>query len=255
MSVSYLPDGDDYVVLTAETNHRLATALHAATSATIELASQDIPVDILVLADETERVLLLKRLLKHVSIHERHEVIRHRQVPAARLRPHYFSCVSLFQGSPRAVRAWPSVVEVETVQAGAMQPFMSPCGKVHRQVDVSPQCPEPSSVESPYGSDVAGNGADGQVLITMDESLFDDSGDEPMANTLIPRCLGDNDRLYLGTCSVVEQTGQADDCAVELGHPGSDPLGRGEIAIESRPGVVAANRRVPIDAPVVLRQL
>jgi hypothetical protein len=42
-----------------------------------------------VLADETERVLLLKRLLKHVSIHERHKVIRHRQVPAARLRPHY----------------------------------------------------------------------------------------------------------------------------------------------------------------------
>jgi alkanesulfonate monooxygenase SsuD/methylene tetrahydromethanopterin reductase-like flavin-dependent oxidoreductase (luciferase family) len=61
---------------------------------------------------------------------------------------------------------------------------MSPCGKVHRQVDVSPQCPEPSSVESPYGSDVPGNGADGQVIVATDESLFDDSGDEPMANTL-----------------------------------------------------------------------
>jgi hypothetical protein len=68
----------------------------------------------------------------------------------------------------------PSVVEVQTVQAGTRQPFMSPCGQVHGEVDVSPQCPEPSSVESLYGSDVASNGADGQVLVTTDESLLDD---------------------------------------------------------------------------------
>ena len=41
VSVSYLPDGADYVVLSAETDDGLATALRAATAATIELASQD----------------------------------------------------------------------------------------------------------------------------------------------------------------------------------------------------------------------
>lgn len=48
-----------------------------------------------------------------------------------------------------------SVVEVEPVQAGSRQPLVSPCGQVHREVDVSPQRSEPGSMEPPYGSDVA----------------------------------------------------------------------------------------------------
>jgi len=79
-----------------------------------------------------------------------------------------------------------SVVEVETVQAGSRQPLLSPCGQVHREVDVSPQCSEPSSMEPAYGSDVASNGADGQVLVTTGESLLDDPADEPAANALDP---------------------------------------------------------------------
>ncbi len=87
--VGYLPDGADYVVLAAETDDRLAAALRAATSATIELPGQDIPVDIVMLPRDSERAVLLKRLLEQVSIHERHEVIRHPRVPVARLRLHY----------------------------------------------------------------------------------------------------------------------------------------------------------------------
>jgi hypothetical protein len=85
----YLRDGADYVVLAAETDDRLATALRAATSATVELASQDIPVDIVMLPRDSERAVLLQRLLQQVSIHERHEEIRHPRVPIARLRLHY----------------------------------------------------------------------------------------------------------------------------------------------------------------------
>jgi hypothetical protein len=85
----YLPDGADYVVLTTETDDRLATALRAATSATIELAGQNIPVDIVMLPRDSERVALLQRLLQQVSIHARHEEIRHPRVPIARLRLHY----------------------------------------------------------------------------------------------------------------------------------------------------------------------
>ena len=100
-----------------------------------------------------------------------------------------------------------SVVEVQTVQAGSRQPLMSPCGQVHREVDVSPQCSKPSSMESLHGKDVASNGADGQVLVTTGASLLD------------------------------------------------DPLRRGQVAVESCSWVVSADRRVPIDASVVLRQL
>ena len=89
LSVSCLRDGVDHVVLAAETDDGLTTALRAATSATIELAGQDIPADIAMLPRDTERAVLLQRLLQQVSIHERHEVIRHGQVPVARLRPHY----------------------------------------------------------------------------------------------------------------------------------------------------------------------
>jgi hypothetical protein len=89
LSVSYLPDGADYVVVAAETDDRLATALRAATSATIELAVQRIPVDIVILPRDSERAVLLKRLLQQVSIHERHEVVRLRRMPIARLRLHH----------------------------------------------------------------------------------------------------------------------------------------------------------------------
>jgi hypothetical protein len=158
---------------------------------------------------------------------------------------------------PAAIRLPQSVlvVELETVQAGSPQPLMSPCGQVHREVDVSPQRSEPSSVEPAYGSDVASDGADGKVLVTTGESLLDDPADEPAAYALIPSCLCDDDRLDFGTRTLVEQAGETDDRAAGLGHPGSDPLRRGEIAIESRSRVVSTDRRVPIDTSVVLRQL
>jgi hypothetical protein len=86
VSVSYLPDGADYVVLADD---GLATALRAATSATIEKAGQAIPVDVVMLPRDSGQAVLLQRLLEQVSIHERHELIRHGQVPLARLRLHY----------------------------------------------------------------------------------------------------------------------------------------------------------------------
>ena len=83
-----LPDGDDYIVLAAETETSLLAAPRTAASATAELATQRIPVDITVLTDATERAALLNRLLKHASIDERHEVTRLCEVPIARLTPH-----------------------------------------------------------------------------------------------------------------------------------------------------------------------
>lgn len=87
--VAYLPDGDDYIVLAVEAETSLLTALRTATAATAELANQQIPVDITTLTDDTQRAALLNRLLKHASMDERHEVTRRREVPIARLTPHY----------------------------------------------------------------------------------------------------------------------------------------------------------------------
>ena len=41
------------------------------------------------LTDETERAVLLRRMLKHASVDERHDVTRRREVPIARLRLHH----------------------------------------------------------------------------------------------------------------------------------------------------------------------
>nr|WP_236003243.1 hypothetical protein [Nonomuraea antri] len=84
--VGYLPDGGDYIVLDTEAETTISTALRTATAAT--LFDQQIPVDITLLTDPTERAALLNRILKQASIYERHEVTRHHQVPIARLTPH-----------------------------------------------------------------------------------------------------------------------------------------------------------------------
>jgi hypothetical protein len=84
--VSYLLDGEDYIVLAAEAETRLPATLRTATAAT--LTDQQIPVGITTLTADTERAALLSRLLKQASLYERHEVRQHCQVPIARLTPH-----------------------------------------------------------------------------------------------------------------------------------------------------------------------
>ncbi|MEV0623148.1 hypothetical protein AB0I81_58220 [Nonomuraea sp. NPDC050404] len=90
--VSYLPDGDDYVVVEAEGENRIAAALRTATAATLfdeqTPPGQQIPVDISMLTDATERTALLGRLLKGASLSLRHEVRKRREGPIARLTPH-----------------------------------------------------------------------------------------------------------------------------------------------------------------------
>lgn len=127
------------------------------------------------------------------------------------------------------------------MQAGSGQPLMSPCSQVHREVDVPPQCPEPSGMETAYGNDVASHGADGQVLVTTGTGLLGNPADEHAADAQIPSCLSDDDRLDFSTRTPVEQTGQTDDPAVGLGHPGSHPLRLGEVVIECRSRIVSAD--------------
>lgn len=148
-----------------------------------------------------------------------------------------------------------SVAEVEAVQAGSGQPLVSPRSQVHREVDMTSQCSEPSGMETADGGDVASHGADGEVLMTTGPSLIGNPVDEHAADALTPSCLSDDDRLDLPADTSVEQAGQTDDQAVRLGYPGSRPLRGGEVVIESRSGIVSADRRVPIDTSVVLRQL
>jgi len=141
------------------------------------------------------------------------------------------------------------------MQAGSWQPFKSPWAQVHREVDVPAKRPEAGGMETPYGGDVAGNRPDGQVLVAASAGFLDHTVDEHAADALIPRCLGDDDRLDLSTHAPVEQAGQADDLAARRGYPGSRPSRLGEVIIESRSRIVSADRRVAVDTPVVFRQL
>ena len=77
------PDGDDYIVMAGESETRLSAALRTATA--VSLFDQQIPADIVLLTDDTERTALLNRL----SFYERYEVTRSREVPIARLTPHH----------------------------------------------------------------------------------------------------------------------------------------------------------------------
>lgn len=93
--VGYLTDGDDYIVLAAGAGAGPAAgvgflaALRTATVATADFGNQQIPGDVTALTDETERAVLLRRMLKHASVDERHDVTRRREVPIARLRLHH----------------------------------------------------------------------------------------------------------------------------------------------------------------------
>src|ERR1700743_3167641 len=86
------------------------------------------------------------------------------------------------------------VVEVETVEAGARQPLMSPFGQVHRQVDVPAECAEPGRVETAYGGNVARHGADRQVLVAAETGFLGHPADEHAADALAASRLGEDDR-------------------------------------------------------------
>jgi hypothetical protein len=87
--VGYLPDGDDYVVLASDAEIGELAAIRTATAATAELApGQHVAVDITILTNDAERSAILDRLLRHASLNERHEIVRRREFPIARLTPH-----------------------------------------------------------------------------------------------------------------------------------------------------------------------
>ena len=106
-------------------------------------------------------------------------------------------------------------------------------------------------METAYGGDVARHGADGQVLVTTGTGFLDHPADQHAADALMASRLGDDDRLDLSTRTPVEQASQTDDPAARLGHPRARPSRLGEVLINSRPGIVSANRRIPVDTPVV----
>src|SRR5215469_10798151 len=132
---------------------------------------------------------------------------------------------------------------------------MPPWRQVHREIDVPSQRSEPGGMETAYGGDVASHGANGKVFMATVSGFLDDPADEHAANASIPSYRSDNYRLDFSARTAVEQTGQTDDPALRLGHPGSHPPRLREVVIESRPGIVSTNRSVPVNTSMVLSQL
>ncbi|WP_433345000.1 nitroreductase/quinone reductase family protein [Microtetraspora malaysiensis] len=88
--VPYLRDGDDYVVLAdPDTTGRPGwaaelLAVEPADVVTVELEGRSFDVDVAKLG-QADHAAMLDRLLKYLSLGERHEVRRQRQVPLVRL--------------------------------------------------------------------------------------------------------------------------------------------------------------------------
>ena len=111
---------------------------------------------------------------------------------------------------------------------------------------------EACGMEVADGADVPSHRSDGQVLVATRYRHFDDMVDELAPHTPVPHRLGDDDRLHLPARTPIEQAGQANDRALYLGHPGPDPLGRGQVVIEAAARVVSADGGVPVQAAMVL---
>lgn len=111
--------------------------------------------------------------------------------------------------------------------------------------------PKPGRVEPVHGGDIARHRPDGQVLIAVLQSLLHHSVDESAANALRPDRRGNHDRLDLAIHSPVEQAGQADRPVLNLCYPRAEPVRQPKVIVESCARIVTADRRVPVDAPVV----
>jgi hypothetical protein len=84
--VSCLPDADDYIIMVREQEDAsLYKALDACVAASVEFGNDWVPVDVTMLSDQRDRSVLLNRLLRKVSISERHQIVRHCMVPIARI--------------------------------------------------------------------------------------------------------------------------------------------------------------------------
>lgn len=141
--------------------------------------------------------------------------------------------------STRRSRTWPASAP-DMADGLALCPSDQARPGVPQRSNAGAGAPEPA-----YGSDVAIHGADGQILVTTGKGLLDNAADEPAAYALVANCPRDDDRLDFCTRTAVEQTGQADNAAVGLRHPGSGQLHRGEMVIESSSRVVSADRQAP----------
>jgi hypothetical protein len=91
-SVTCLPDAGDYIVVAgAREEADLTALLDTCTAAVAGHGPQQeaLPVDVIMVTGQAERAAVLKRILRHASIYQRHQVMHYRMTPIARLHPHH----------------------------------------------------------------------------------------------------------------------------------------------------------------------
>lgn len=100
-----------------------------------------------------------------------------------------------------------------------------------------------------------GYGPDREVLVAAGGGLGDYPFDETPPNAPATEIIGDDDRLDLAAGPAIEQAGKTDNPAIEIGHPGCRSFWHSEIVVKPAPGIVALDRGVPVQPPVMLGQL
>ena len=109
-------------------------------------------------------------------------------------------------------------------------------------------------VEPPDRTHVAGYRPDREVLVTASDGLGNDPFDKQPPDAPAAETISDDDRFDLAAGAVVEQARKTDNGAIEIGHPGRHPFRHSEIVVKGTPGILASDRRVFVDPPVMLSQ-
>jgi len=147
-----------------------------------------------------------------------------------------------------------SVLEVQPVKVRAVQPAVASLGQIHGEIHVSPQGPEAGIEETLDGIHVAGHWANSKVFIAPGNRLGHDPIDQPPSHPSATKPFGNDDGFNLSAGPVIEKARQTHDRSLGLSDPGGHSLGYRQVGVESRSRIVASDRTVLIDPPMLFSQ-
>ena len=144
-----------------------------------------------------------------------------------------------------------SVLEVQPVKVGAVQPLVPSLDQIHGEIHVSPQGPEAGIVQTLDGVHVAGHGADGKVFMASVNRLGHHLIYQLLSHPSASKRFGNDDGFNLPAGPVIEEARKTYDRSLGLSDPGGHSLGYVRWESNSNPGIVASDRMVLIDPSMV----
>ena len=118
-----------------------------------------------------------------------------------------------------------------------------------------PSVRKPSSWSARIADALPCHGPDVHVCSPPAVAPVDGGGDQQPPDPVAAATPVDDDGLDGRLGAVPEQPGEPDEVAAVDRDPGVDPVGQRQVVVEPGPGIVAADRGVVVDLPMVLDEL